>query len=263
MGRNQELINKAKIDYNKISSVYNERYKISPLSGIQVFLENLVSNQPLQNILEVGCGTGHWLSVISKLNRRLYGIDYSVGMLKQVNSSGSFLLNADANLLPIKENSFDLIYCVNAIHQFNNPFQFVKDVNPLLKHNGQLSIIGYDPFAKNTKWYLYDYFPETYQIDLKRYPKFDDISTEMIKHGFTNIFLKNVDSVYSFKKSHEILDDHFLDKKGSSQLALLSEEQYRAGLEKIKMDIEKSKKVNTELHFETNLSFYSITGTKH
>ncbi|MEW6197010.1 MAG: hypothetical protein AB1521_17825, partial [Bacteroidota bacterium] len=61
-----------KVNYNTISPVYNERYKVSALEGVEKKLLAIVENHKPEKILEVGCGTGHWLNLLSKFSSQFY-----------------------------------------------------------------------------------------------------------------------------------------------------------------------------------------------
>lgn len=255
---------RTRVNYEIISPFYNQRYNSSPLNGIKKHLEDIVVKLSPKKILEVGCGTGHWLSILSKYKSKFCGVDLSFGMLKQFNNpaGNTSLICCSADCLPFMKVSFDFIYCVNAIHQFNNPDCFIQNASSLLKNGGLLSIIGLDPFDKHTEWYMYDYFQSTREIDYKRFPHFLDLHGEMLKVGLVDIKLENVDSIFSVKNGNEVLGDHFLDKKGSSQLALLTDEEYFLGLQTIKNDIQKAESENLEINFTNKLFFYALTGKK-
>lgn len=253
-----------KVDYNKISPVYDTRYKQNPLTGIQTFLTKLVDQNSPINVLEVGCGTGHWLNELSSSDINLFGIDFSNGMLNAAKSnvSKTNFVNADANKLPLKDNLFDLIYVVNAIHHFPNPAGFIYDSYKKLNTSGTLCIIGMELWDSINNWYMYDYFKRTLEIDLKRIPSFSNIDKVMNDAGFKNITKTLAEEVNSSKKGRDVLKDHFIDRKGASQLALLTDEEYNNGIEKIKSDIRKAEQENRELIFKTKINFYAITGTK-
>ena len=251
------------VNYNEISPVYNTRYKESPLEGVLKYLTELVDTYSPKNILELGCGTAHWLNKLSKYDCRLFGGDYSIGMLKQAaaNTETTFnLFNTDADSLPLKKNNFDLIICINAIHHFKMRKKFVEDAISLLKKNGILTIIGLEPRESENDWYLYKYFDRTYRIDLERFPAFENIKLWMQENKLVNIEHKLVHKVISSKSGREVLSDHFLDKKGASQLALLTDREYYKGLSKIESDIELAEKENRKIEFVVKLNFYAITG---
>jgi SAM-dependent methyltransferase len=79
-------------------------------------------------ILEVGCGTGLTLEYLSKLagNYRLFGMDLSATMLKQVEAKAARLPNppkvllGDAGRLPYADGLFDVTLATRFIHQFTH-----------------------------------------------------------------------------------------------------------------------------------------------
>lgn len=252
------------VNYNEISPVYNIRYHESPLEGVLKYLTELVNTYSPGNILELGCGTAHWLNELSKYDCHLFGGDYSIGMLKEAASSNPALnlFNADASNIPLKQNNFDLVICINAIHHFKDKKKFIEDAISILNKNGIITIIGLDPCESENEWYLYKYFDRTYKIDLERFPPFENLKIWMQEYKLIDIEHKLVHRVISSKSGREILSDHFLDKRGASQLALLTDEEYKKGLSKIKNDIDLAEKENRKIDFDVKLNFYAITGLK-
>ena len=254
-----------RVNYNEISKVYDARYSSSSLEGVNKYLGSLLSDKNPFYVLEAGCGTGHWLHELSKAaNTMTFGLDFSTGMLNRAKKLSPLLnlVNADANLLPFTIKSFDLIIVVNAIHHFIRPFDFIHEARNILKPGGTICIVGFDPRESKNDWYLYRYFESTYEKDLQRYPTFEDLKTEMQTAGFSNIRIDTVHKIDICKKGNEILDDHFLDKKGASQLALLSDKEYQKGIDKIKTDIDSATKENKEIIFETKITFRAITAKR-
>ncbi len=246
------------LDYNNFSDNYDKRYSGNSLSGIADALKSLVDNLETNRILEVGCGTGRWLSEIETNSVKKFGVDLSIGMLNQCSEkrTSAKLICADANHLPFSRPQFDLIYCVNAIHHFRNKNKFISSSRKILNRNGVLSITGFDPHNKNDEWYIYNYFDGTYSNDLERYPSFDDLKTWMCNAGFKNVRLKPADIVQTSWVGKEVFKDLFLRKDQVSQLALLSDADYAQGIKKIKNAIDR----NREIVFHVHLAFSIITG---
>ena len=248
---------KKNVDYNLISSEYNKRYSVSSMLGIKSALVKLRNIYNPKTVLEVGCGTGRWLREFDSCKTKILGLDYSKGMLKEASSMQNvILIRGDANNLPIQKNLFDMIYCVNAIHHFNDGLQFVSESEKYLSNNGFLCIIGLDHHEEPIDWYIYDYFEGTYEFDKKRFPLFSDITQTMKSCGFININAKIIDAVNTTRIGSEILSDPFLAKEQSSQLAVLSKGEYEAGIEKIKMKI----KNNPTQEFRVQFAVKMITG---
>lgn len=251
------------VNYNSISNSYDKRYTASPLQGLaQEFLDLIQREHPV-NILEIGCGTGHWLNLISSPNTNLYGIDLSLGMLREANKNNNKLklVNAKANQLPLIKSHFDLIMCINAIHHFENPLGFVSSIKSLLKPGGRFYIAGLDPADLNIKWYLYDYFNNAYEYDLKRYPKFEELNQALSENGFAGITIKTLHIISNIFINDKVFTDTFIEKDQASQLAILSDEEYQIGIAKIKTAINTANMNKTELIFPVHLIFKGITGT--
>jgi ubiquinone/menaquinone biosynthesis C-methylase UbiE len=254
-----------RVNYNKTSPVYNTRYQCNKMEGIESFIEKLVAAQQPQNILEIGCGTAHWLNTIAnKYECNLFGADFSIGMLNVAHSSNNKLnlVNADANTLPIKESTMDLIIVINAIHHFTYPIDLLRHAMQVLKPNGILCIIGLEPRESRNNWFMYKYFTRTYEIDINRFPTFEEIKSGLIKTGSSEINIELVDKVNSRKVGRQILNDHFANPEGASQLALISDEEYSLGRNKMIADIEDAERKSEEIYFDVNLFFYALSCKK-
>jgi ubiquinone/menaquinone biosynthesis C-methylase UbiE len=252
------------LDYNPISSTYNKRYKVSKLPGVEIALEELFNKFSGKNILEVGCGTGYWLNKFHSPKYNLFGLDISTGMLREAQnySTEFFLICSDAGFLPFLLNSFDMIFIVNALHFLNKKNKFIYDAYKLLRSNGTLIIINYDPRTNDNTWYLYDYFKNRYKFDLERYTLFETVEKWLNNSGFRNISLRNIDKVYTKYLGKEVLEDPFLEKNQTSQLASLSKSEYNAGFELLKKDVLSAEQKNEQIKFITRLTFKMITAQK-
>ncbi len=251
---------KTKTDYNELSLNYNLCYKINPMLGVSKALLNIVSKTKSKNILEVGCGTGHWLNELNLLDLNKFGVDYSLGLLNEAKNQNNKLklILADANTLPFVNGKFDLIFCVNAIHQFNYQREFILNLSHLLKPNGIFALFCLDPRNKNDKWYIYDYFEGTYKKDLQRYPSLEDITIWMNESGLKQIEISTVERIENDLTGKNLFSDSFLRKDQSSQLACLSEEEYLIGINKLENAI----KEDPQIVFPVRLTFFSIIGIK-
>lgn len=247
-----------KVDYNKVAKNYNERYKSNSMSGVEKFLANLFELYHPKNILEVGCGPGRWLTSLSKFNCELFGCDLSYEMIYQISNPDKRinLICGDANYLPFKESKFDFIYCVNAIHHFLNKKEFVQNAFNLLNPNGVLAIFGLDPREPGYKWYVYNFFDSTLENDLKRFPSFSEIETMLREAGFVNVQSEIAERIIVDRIGEDVFQDSFLRKDQSSQLLLLSDEDYSRGINKIKKAIQS----DPQSLFPVYLTMKIITG---
>src|SRR4051794_3341517 len=74
------IMDRPRLDYDRISGSYNSRYADNRLDGIERALAEIASRYGDPRVLEVGCGTGRWLDGLQRVTRSVYGVDASIGM---------------------------------------------------------------------------------------------------------------------------------------------------------------------------------------
>lgn len=247
------------LNYNPLAPTYHQRYDVSPLPGVEAALRELAQNA--QQILEVGCGTGQWLSLLAPLGGRVIGLDYSPGMLREAQGRhpAGWLVNGEAGQLPFASGAFDLVFCVNAFHHFPHKRAFITEAHRLLRSGGALAIINMDPHTGRDRWYLYHYFEGTRETDQHRFPSSGALVDWLIAAGFERAHWRVAHHIQHTHMGRAVLDDHFLQKHSTSQLALLSDEVYNAGLARLKADLAEAEAAGRELNFESNLSLVMVT----
>ncbi len=249
-----------KTDYSKIANTYNKRYNANYLVNIENEIKSIITSNNYRTILETGCGTGRWISSLENDNKKVFGLDYSFDMMKISTSDKSNLnfVNADAVYFPFKNNFFDLIFCVNAIHHFPDKEKFINECKRTLTTNGMLAVFVVDPHI-DKDWYVYKYFDPVYESDLKRFPSLELLKRLLELEKFEEVETKVVEEVYNIRIGNNVFNDPFLEKHHSSQLANLSDEEYQRGIENIKNQIEK----NPETVFTTSVIFYLVSAKKN
>jgi len=239
------------LDYDKIAPEYNQRYPGQQPTLRGLALLDLARQLNAQQILEVGSGTGFWLNILSQTGRTMFGLDYSMGMLEQAKrqSASLKLARGTATGLPYRDRSFDLVYSVDALHHFGDQRTFVSEAFRVLKAGGVLAVIGFDPHAATTRWYIYDYFDHVYDNDLRRYPSRAAITGGMKAVGFENISTRSVEHVKNIHVGDAVLKDPYLKHNSTSQLALLDMDDYQKGVERIRTKLADSLKRNERSTF--------------
>ena len=104
-------------------------------------------NNPNSDILEIGCGPG-WISIISKSlspNCSYYSIDLSHEMIDIAKSNALdngiddiHFSVANAENLPYKSNSFDLVTSYGVLRLLSKPSKVLKEAYRVLKPGGYL-----------------------------------------------------------------------------------------------------------------------------
>ena len=102
-------------DYDQIARTFDKRYERNEYAGVARALREFTGNEHSLRVLEVGCGTGHWLKVLQAPGRHLTGLDSSAGMLAQAQKRvpEAALTRGTAEHLPLPANSFDRVFCIS------------------------------------------------------------------------------------------------------------------------------------------------------
>lgn len=114
--------------YNKIAKGYNELHKEEQLNKIKIIKQHIKPKPP---ILDIGAGTG-----ISSEPFNAIAIDPSINMLKQYKG---LKVVAQAEHLPFKDNTFNTIISVTALHHTDIK-KALKEIKRVSKPKAQLAL---------------------------------------------------------------------------------------------------------------------------
>ena len=105
--------------YDSISAGYNELHNAEQEAKVRTILSQLGK---IEGLLDVGCGTG---KAIAQVKCRKIGIDPSFELLKQASFP---VVQGIGEALPFKDDSFDTVLCVTALHNFDNPKKGLEEM---------------------------------------------------------------------------------------------------------------------------------------
>jgi len=152
-------LNQAKWD-KWSASLDSDGWKYKYLRQAQQDLIDLISLKDDVRFLDVGCGTGWAIGqAIKAVNGKgiFYGVDLSDKMIDKAKlnfgeTSNVHFIKANAELIPLEGNFFDIIICTNSFHHYLNPDKSLKEFHRLLKTSGKVYIL--DPTADSIflKW---------------------------------------------------------------------------------------------------------------
>ena len=252
----------ARVNYDEIARTFDSRYASSLYDGVLAALADLITVKRPTYALEVGCGTGHWLSALRDSIENLCGVDSSLEMLRHAAAKrpGAGLARATAHALPFHDASVDLVFCINAIHHFERFEEFIMEAKRLLRPGGMLAVIGMDPHHGRDHWCVYDYFPETRVADLARYPSSGQITDAMLRAGFRGVECRVASRFRRTRWGRSVLADPELQRNGCSQLALLSDAQYDAGIRRIESALQRSQR-DAPVAFQVDIAMMLTCGT--
>lgn len=131
-------------EYARLAPHYDRRWFSYVAATSRETLRRL-SFEPTARVLDLGCGTGAFLSVLALSNpgASLGGVDPSPQMLavarKRLGRSAN-LTQGWAEAIPFADESFDLIVCCSVFHYIRNPSVALKEMTRVLRPLGTLVI---------------------------------------------------------------------------------------------------------------------------
>ena len=226
-------------DYDSIAGRYDRRYQIHEYAGVRATLMDFVGEST--EVVEVGCGTGHWLQELARSaggsgERTIAGVEPSAEMIARARTAApdALLVRARAEALPWRDASFDRVYCVNALHHFSDRARFFAEARRILKPGGALLTIGKDPHTERDSWWVYDYFPETLALDRDRFARVRMLRGELTLAGFSWSESFEADRIEAVQPATEAFASGIVDRAYTSQLTVLSDEEFDAGVARMK-----------------------------
>jgi ubiquinone/menaquinone biosynthesis C-methylase UbiE len=245
------------VNYDALAGDYDRRYAVNDYSGVERALEGFLAGARGGRAFEVGCGTGHWLRVCASAGLVAVGVDSSFAMLQRARAAGcTALVHARAERLPCGDGVFARLYCVNALHHFDDRVAFFVEARRVLAPGGQLLTIGLDPHTGIDQWYLYDYFDCVLEADKRRYSSTAEIRAWLHDAGFVAVRTTEVQHLPARLDARAALEEGRLARGVTSQLAMLTDNEYRRGMARIHDAIAAASRRGETLHLTADLRLY-------
>jgi SAM-dependent methyltransferase len=251
-----------RVDYDTIADAYDRRYLHNDYSGIENALTTFVGQNLQARVLEVGCGTGHWLRLLGGRGLCVAGLDASMRMLAYARAQARCtLVRGQAEHLPWATKSFERVFCVNALHHFQDKERFLAEARRVLQAGGQMMSIGLDPHTEIDRWYIYDYFQPALELDKRRYPASSQIRDWMHAAGFTDCATHEVQHLPARLSARTAIEQGRLEKAATSQLSVLTDAQYNLGIDRIRQAMESAEARGGSLYLTADLRVYATSGS--
>lgn len=151
-----EILAQVPVDYYQKQSWLQRQWHSRKLASVIGYIRN----QPMR-VLDVGCNSGWFLNEVSRaLNKsECHGIDLFPAAIKygQKHYPKLKLKLADAQKLPYKDNSFDLIICTEVVEHVVDLPKMLREMSRVAKPGAQVIIeVDSGNFVFRTLWPIWE-----------------------------------------------------------------------------------------------------------
>jgi ubiquinone/menaquinone biosynthesis C-methylase UbiE len=235
---NEKILMTQRVDYDVVAPAYDARYERNRYEGVETALRRFIGEPGSVDVAEVGCGTGHWLASLQGRVRTAAGLDLSAKMLQQARAAapGALLVRGRADMLPWASASFDRLFCINALHHFEDPRSFTIEARRVLRPNGALLTIGLDPHTGLDTWWIYDYFPGALAADRTRYLPAAAIRELLGAAGFVDAATEVAQHLPAAIPFALAVERGLVDRRATSQLMVITGAEYEQGLHRLRAE---------------------------
>ena len=137
--------------WDKLRSLHVDDAKVEKAIG------KMLPENGIENLLDLGTGTGRILEVLSTRTRRAVGIDQSHEMLNvaranldKANCDNCQVRQGDLYQLPFPETAFDAATIHQVLHFLDDPARAIKEAARVLAPGGRLVVIDFLPHREES-----------------------------------------------------------------------------------------------------------------
>lgn len=248
-------------DYSRIFDRYDanpDRHRIAVDREIAALMRGRGNEGPLR-VLDLACGTGNWLDVQMRSHgvggAEWHGLDASKEMLgiARAKVPGAQLVEGRAERLPYHSGHFDFIAVNFAFHHFADKEAALDEMVRVLVAGGSIRMNNFAP-ERADHWWVYHYFPSAIAIDRARFWPVNRLVAGLAARGVASEVSHTLDDgpVTLVAKLADVR------RREISELTLINEQEYQAGLTAIERDLARS----PTAQIADGLPLYSLLGRK-
>ena len=143
--------------FEQIATIWDEERSLHAAAGtVEAAMLDVLGNEPIGRVVDVGTGTGRMLQLLADRASRAVGIDTSHSMLsvaranlEQAKASGGVtnweLRQGDVHSPPLDAASFDLVVIHQVLHYLDDPGRAIAEAARLVAPGGRLLVVDFAP----------------------------------------------------------------------------------------------------------------------
>lgn len=138
---------RARVFYKYLSKIYD---KVNPFFWTPEMRSEclmLLDINDKDRVLDIGCGTGFGTEGLLEHTHDVHGLDQSVHQMEKAweklgkHDPVRFYLG-DAERLPFKDETFDVVWSSGSIEYWPNPVETLREARRVTKPGGQILVVG-------------------------------------------------------------------------------------------------------------------------
>jgi ubiquinone/menaquinone biosynthesis C-methylase UbiE len=132
--------------YDLTAHIYDIRYAEEQTAKIEAVMES-INMEKEGSVLDVGCGTGLLFEYVANKAEAIIGLDISRETLLQAKRrarkfANIFLVLADSDNVPLKEDVFSHVFALTLIQNTPNPPKTLNEIKQVSKQNAVIIVTG-------------------------------------------------------------------------------------------------------------------------
>ncbi len=140
--------------FDKCCGIFPEEIRIADFR-VRTIL-NFLGELKDKKVLDLGCGKGRLAKILIGKGASVTGVDLSEKLLEVAsrNVIGANFIVGSATELPLADDSFDFIICVEVLEHVPNYKKAVEEMMRVLKKNGKIIIIDKNIASVHRRYFL-------------------------------------------------------------------------------------------------------------
>jgi SAM-dependent methyltransferase len=225
-------------DYTNQARTYDTTRGASP--SVLGPLREALEGAPGRRLVDIGGGTGNYSLALREEGWEPLVVDREPAMLARAAAKGLETLEADAQRLPLPDESSDAAMLVSMLHHVEDPPAAIAEARRILRPDGRLVLMAWSKEDLGSLW-LVDYWPSTRAWSDESHPKLEELLQLMPGARRIEIVYRDLEdgSLAALSAHPEKLADPRWHRQTSyfERLARDHPEELEAGLARLERDV--------------------------